>query len=74
MFKYKSWHLYIYMYIHKHTLLFWGFLFVCLFVFSCLLLVVWNKSQVVGVTNLYQFWGGFPSTKETLLRSCLEYV
>lgn len=39
------------MYIHKHTV-FWVF---CLFVPSCLLLVVWNKSGVVGVTNLYQF-------------------
>lgn len=64
--------IFIYMYIHKHTV-FWGF---CLFVSSCLLLVDWNKSGVVGVKNLYQFCRFFflRLKKETLIKSCLEYV
>lgn len=74
MFKDKA-GVFIYMYIHKHTV-FGGF---CLFVSSCLLLVVWNKSGVVGVTDLYQFCVLFfffflQLKKETLIKSCLEYV
>lgn len=65
---------FIYMYIHKHTV-FLGF---CLFVSSCLLLVDWNKSGVVGVTNLYQFlcfcFFFLRLKKEALIKFCLEYV
>lgn len=57
------------MYIHKHTV-FLGF---CLFVSSCLLLVDWNKSGVVGVTNLYQFlcFFFFSSIKERSINKIL---